>query len=288
MYYFPDKNSFFDGYMHSDGYKTFSKNYCTGLVFRPRKDINMPLYYDFDFKMKHETSIPTSAMVELSKEIFKILGEDPPKFVLTRRCHCYYKTTKSEQYWASGFHLWVFGKYSTPKATELRLKCLAAGVLDDFLKRYNIYNSPSDAFDQSPAIRSNGLIIIGDRKPNVDCSPHFIAFYSVVGELDYGWELKNHGLFTNLLSKMYNFIWKPQKNVKTDPPKILELRQDDEKLNEDRKICSSPVMIKSKFNLKAFLEATRDYVPPNAPYKQLCVYFASQGLAPSATCSLCN
>ena len=140
----------------------------------------MPIYFDFDFKMKEQTTIPTSAMVELSKEIFKIWGEDPPKFLLTRRCHCYYKTTKSEAYWASGFHLWVFGKHSTEKATELRLKCLAAGVLKSFLERYNIYNSPSDAFDQSPAIR-NGLIIVGDRKPHVDCSPHFIA--SVIAAL---------------------------------------------------------------------------------------------------------
>ena len=284
VYNFPDKLSFFKGFLHPDnGYRSFCKNYCTSMVFKPRKDLKMPLYYDFDFKMKEQTNIPTSAMVELSREIFKIMGKDPPKFLITRRCVCYYKTTKSEQYWASGFHLWVFGQYSTPKATELRLKCLEARVLDSFLERYNIYNSPSDAFDQSPAIRSNGLIIVGDRKPKVDCSPHFIAFYSIVGELDYGWELKNHSLFTKLLSKMYDFIWKEQKNVKTEPPKICKPAPHQD---EEKQIC--PPKSASQFNLNAFLEATQGYTPSNAPYKQLCSYFASQGLDAIATCDMCN
>ena len=223
VYWFPDKQSFLNGYMHPDGYKKFSKDYCTGLVFRPRKDINMPLYYDFDFKMEAETSIPTSAMVELSREIFKILGEDPPKFLITRRCSCYYKETKKEPegFWKSGFHLWVFkkGGYSTQDVIDLRLKCLEAGVLDSFLERYSIYNPPSDAFDESPGIRSNGLIIVGDRKKGLD--PHYIAYYSQVGELDYEWESEKHGLFTKLLSKMYNFIWAPQKNNKIDTSYML-------------------------------------------------------------------
>ena len=147
----------------------------------------MPLYFDFDFKMKQQTRIPTSALVELSKKIFTIWGRDPPKFLITRRVSCYYKTTKSEAYWSGGFHLWVFGNYTTETATKLRVDCLKAGVLDDFLKRYDIYNSASDAYDESPAIRSNGLLLVGDRKLGVKCSPHFISYYSMVGELEYGW-----------------------------------------------------------------------------------------------------
>ena len=96
------------------------------------------------------------------------MGEDPPKFLITRRCSCYKKETKSEPegFWKSGFHLWVFkkGGYSTQDVIDLRLKCLEARVLDSFLERYSIYNPPSDAFDASPGIRSNGLIIVGDRK----------------------------------------------------------------------------------------------------------------------------
>ena len=105
VYNFPCKHLFFKQFCA--GYPKFSLNYATSLVFKPRKDIQMPLYFDFDFKMKVETRIPTCAMVEVSKKIFTILGEDPPKFLLTRRVACYLKQTKSETYWKSGFHLWI-------------------------------------------------------------------------------------------------------------------------------------------------------------------------------------
>jgi len=150
VYNFPCKHLFFKQFCA--GYPKFNENYATSLVFKPRKDIKMPLYFDFDFKMKISTSIPTTAMVKVSKKIYTILGEEPQKWLITRRVSCYHKETKSETYWQSGFHLWIFGKYSTETATELRLKCLKAGVLDDFLKEWNIYNSASDAYDESPAI----------------------------------------------------------------------------------------------------------------------------------------
>ena len=104
VYYFPDSQRVFKHFCAA--YPKFHEHYATSLVFRPRKDITMPLYFDFDFKMKSSTRIPTSAMVELSRKIFTIGELDPPKFLITRRVSCYYKTTKSEAYWASGFHLW--------------------------------------------------------------------------------------------------------------------------------------------------------------------------------------
>lgn len=291
VYNFPCKHMFFKQFCQA--YPKFNESYATSLVFRPRKDIKMPMYLDFDFKMKVETRIPTTALLEVCRKIFKFLGEEPQKFLLTRRNGCYYKETKSESYWKSGFHLWVFGKYSTQTATDLRLKCLEAGVLDSFLKDYQIYNKPSDVYDGSPAIRSNGLLLVGDRKLGVKCSPHFICYYSMVGELEYGWQFADRPLFLKLLAKMYSFIWEPQQKIKIctkSQPKICSAvkpiapHQDEEKLNEDQKIYPPS----SKFNIKAFLEATKGYVPQNEAYKQLCAYFASQGLDPRATCTMCN
>ena len=74
-----DKHLFFKQFCAA--YPKFNEKYATSLVFRPRKDLNMPLYFDFDFKMKEATRIPTAAMVELSRKIFTILGEVPPKWL---------------------------------------------------------------------------------------------------------------------------------------------------------------------------------------------------------------
>ena len=82
--------------------------------------------------------------------------------------------------------------------------------------------------------------------------------------------------FRGIFRRLYSFIW--------DAPSES---QDDEKIPEVQTQLLEAVE-NTKLNLKAFLEATKNHVPNNADYNQLCAYFASQSLNPKATCDVCN
>ena len=93
VYQIPCKHMFFKQFCK--GYPKFHTTYATSLVFRPRKDLKMNLYFDFDFKSDTNIRIPTTAMISLCQKIFTILGETPKKWLLTRRVSAYFKQTKN-------------------------------------------------------------------------------------------------------------------------------------------------------------------------------------------------
>ena len=84
---------------------------------------------------------------------------------------------------------------------------------------------------------------------------------------------------------MYDFIWEPKIIMEEEKTAEIKLAQ----------ACEIPIVqaddLKTEsfnFNLPRFLEITKGHIPTNEEYKQLIVFFGSQGLDPTETQTLCN
>ena len=202
VYFFKTFQDFFPIFVRS--YPKFTPETCTSIIFKPRKDLNMNLYLDFDFKGREPIQLATSDIAKFARKVAKLVGS--PNFVLTKRVDSYLKTTKKEEYHAYGFHLWLLGKFSLKQCKHVRDTILSENMLLTLRKKYHFYNSDENCVDKAPALRSNGLFITGDRKTTA--LPHFICF-AHGKELQFGWQATNQNLFCTLLEEMYSFIWEP-------------------------------------------------------------------------------
>ena len=257
-FFFKNFQSFFPQFVSS--YPKFTAETCTSLIFRPRRDIDMNLYLDFDCKSREPVQFETKDLARFAKKVGKLLGA--PEFVITKRVASYLKTTKTEQYHAFGFHLWFIGKFSRNQCKTVRDTILTQRLLDTLRKKYNFYNDDDDVVDYRPALRSNGLYIIGDRKQAAP--PHYIC-HAKGKEKTFGWQFSDQKLYCALMEQLYSFIWEPRGTVHEltpDPKQVTKLVKPPE----------------SGFNLTLFLEITKGHVATHVEWQQLCVFFRSQGL----------
>ena len=286
-YFFPSFSDLFPPFLKA--YPTYTPHNCTSFIFRPRKDINYPIYLDFDFKGREPTQLVTADLVKLAKKMVKRVGGSD--FVLSRRESSYIKTTKKEQFHAFGFHLWIFGEYSLQQCKDLRDYVLKDQLLTPLRKKYNFYNSDENAVDPSPALRANGLFLIGDRKPGLECAPHFIC-YAKGKEREHGWQYTDPTLFCALLEQMYGFMFLPKgvpQILKTEPPiQVAAPGPDEEKTWVLTKESQFVAHTQTNFKLETFLEITKGHVADTREWKQLCVFFCSQGLDCRTTNDLCE
>jgi hypothetical protein len=275
----------------------FENGSSGSLVFSPRPQ-DSPLFIDIDLRLK---LLPTGVdvvacyrgLIEMILGIFSehFGGDDFVRVIATRRPEIYQK----KNIFRGGFHLYVFGSYSLKTSQKLREHVLSSvdvrGHFEQIFGKDNMdleQNASEDIYDIALSDRRNGCLLIGSNKPNISARPHFVFLH---GRWRNGWEdepetyedpvwhLRDENKreeYNNALIELYSFIWE-----KSHTPVVS---QEDEKVPEIEEVCDTP----SKFNLKAFLEATKGYIPPNPEYAQLCPYFASQGLEPKATCDICN
>ena len=273
VFFFKHFSDFFSPFVAAS--PKFTPTCCSSMIFTPRRDLHMNMYLDFDFKGREPVQLLTLDLAKFAKKVGKLVGSQD--IVLTKRCYSYIKTTKSEQYHAFGFHLWVLGKFSLKQCKMVRDTIISDHMLTPLRKKYNFYNLDENCVDKSPALRSNGLFIVGDRKPGLECGPHFIC-YAKGKVFEHGWETQNHELFCSLLEEMYSFIWEPK-----GEEQILEKTR-----KTPDPVVSLKTNYKSTFNLPLFLETTKGRVPNNREWKQLCVFFRAQGLDCRTTNDLCE
>ena len=257
VYYFKNFESFFPLFVAS--YPKFTPETCTSLIFKPRPDLDMNIYLDFDCKGREPIQFSTPDLAKFARKVGKLVGS--PEFVLTKRVSSYLKTTKKEQFHAYGFHLWFLGKFSLQQCKMVRDSILSGKLLNPLRKKYNFYNSDEDCVDIAPALRRNGLFLTGDRK--TVAPPHFIC-YAKGKELQYGWQATQPTFFCTLLKELYSFIWEKPGTLQVIPVKSLSKVE--------------PIQVDPSFNLPLFLEITKGHVATHTEWKQLCVFFASQGL----------
>ena len=210
-YYFKNFESFFPQFVSS--YPKFNDKTCTSLIFRPRRDIDMNIYLDFDCKSREPVQFETKDLARFARKVSKLLGS--PEFVITKRVASYLKSTKTEKYHAFGFHLWFLGKFSRTQCKLVRDSILCQRLLDPLRRKYNFYNEDDDVVDNRPALRSNGLYLIGDRKKAAPA--HYIC-HAKGKEMPYGWQFSNQNLYCTLLEQLYSFIWEPRGTIQELKP----------------------------------------------------------------------
>ena len=181
--------------------------------------------------------------------------------------------------------MYIIGKYTLQQSIKLREQVLkiidVKGHFTDVWGEAVISKNSEKIIDPALPKRSNGVLLLGSRKPQTTVGPHYVFFRGVwrngwleENRLPEGWHLKRPVVFRDLFCRMYGFIWEKFKPVPT---------------KEEEKISPSITEVsKTGFNLVAFLEASKGVVPDNTKWKQLCAYFASQGLDPAQTCDICN
>ena len=256
-FFFKSFESFFPHFVES--YPKFTAETCTSLIFRPRRDIDMNIYLDFDCKSREPIQFETKDLARFATIVGTVLGS--PEFVLTKRVASYLKTTKTEQFHAFGFHLWFLGKFSLTQCQLVRDTILSQKLLDPLRKKYNFYNDDEDVVDKRPALRSNGLYFVGDRKKVAPS--HYICHAKGKKRL-FGWQFSEQKLYCTLMEQLYSFIWEPRGTV--------------QKLAPSSKPVRKLTTVKSGFNLPLFLEITKGHVANHVEWQQLCVFFRSQGL----------
>ena len=268
VYYFKNFESFFPLFVAS--YPKFTAETCTSLIFKPRPDLDMNLYLDFDCKGREPIQFITHDLAKFARKLGKLVGS--PEFVLTKRVSSYLKTTKKEQFHAYGFHLWFLGKFSLQQCKMVRDSILSGKLLNPLRKKYNFYNSDEDCVDIAPALRRNGLFLAGDRK--AVAPPHYIC-YAKGKELQYGWQATQQEFYCTLLEEMYSFIWEKPGTIQVLP---IPSKKNKAIVESSPSETLPETLSETRFNLPLFLEITKGHVANNTEWKQLCVFFASQGL----------
>ena len=289
-----NKSTFVNWFMNN--FTKFSlKHNAGGIVFKVPREKPLPIICDIDVDLSREVTLKEEVFVELSEmiidEFTKITGvTEPVEIVMTRRPEaCYYKKVK--KVWHAGFHLYILGRYTLQQSVQLRENVLKNINVKGFFTNIwgdSVLNSAEKIFDPALSKRSNGVLLIGCRKPNLKVAPHFIFFrglwrnawltHKILGP---GWHVEHLESFKELFERIYGFIWE-----KFTPTRKQDFTMGLKSATQPTHV-SLPQQEFCNFNLKAFLEATKDKVPDNSKWKQLCVYFASQKLNPHTTNELC-
>ncbi len=263
-------------------------NNCGSLVFKVPPQRLMPIIVDIDVNFSTRPSGGVrDCYTKVVDEILRCFHKLHPfevYAVSTRRPEIYEKKTKSGTIFRGGFHLYILGNYTLNESLELRTLVLTDVSLKAMFETCGpVLNSNEDIYDVALAERRNGALLIGCNKPGSICKPHYVWLFGIWNDgwkqehprmfSTPGWHLGAHNdSYNKLMMQLYSFIW-------------------DNDDNEDAIISDttpSTHAMSSAFNLQKFLDTTAGYIPTNTEYKQLLVYFVSQGLDPVSTCGVCN
>lgn len=239
------KSSFMQSYRKK--YPAFTPVNSPSLVFRNRKDVLCPIFCDLDLVQDKNVPIPNKVFIEFGKMCAK-----SSKYIVTRRPGAY---RANNNVWKNGCHVFILGEFSTEQSKALRHSILASPEYKNLLTKFTEYSVTRVDFDRRLSDRSNGLVLLGDYKPDTLCSPYYICYYET--ERAFGWQFKieNRGIFEKCLVEMYDWIWVQK--------------------------------MQGSFNLQQFLKSTK-HVPDNEEYRTLIPYFSSTSLDATEISKQCN
>ena len=255
-----------------------------------------------DEDLQREKHISTANfIVDAMRKQFPQLGDVE---ILMSKRQAYFKGKKKvrvkkkwveEEVTRDGFHLWAPSvKISLPQLQKLRQVLLKHEGIN-FDEHYGCEGAElgywvdrSEIFDKALFNRSNGLVVMGQKKPKVGTA-HEIFFWSTFKK-----DVQNPDKTITLTEeqrvqayrKCYSFLF--QKATKI-PPKAKPTPKPKPK-PAPKAVCRVEKTCRNagggKFNLDAFLSA----VPHvnNSSYKTAVSYFSGLGMDPEQTCNACN
>jgi hypothetical protein len=267
-----------------------------GIVFKVEKSKLFPLIIDIDLDLSKKLELESDVieknyhnLVALILNEFQALTtlNEAVEIIVTRRPEsCYFKPQK--KVWRAGFHLYIVGQFSLTLSKQLRETCLKNIDFKSHFAGWGCKSTDEQIYDKALSERRNGTILIGSAKPQISAGAHFIFFHAAwrngfANERFFkpGWRKTHMADFRNIFYRLYSFIWDA-------PSEKICSGKTPHKVSSPKTVNKGLAKSTRKFNLKAFLEATKGHVPNNLKYNQVCAYFASQGLEPKATCDICN
>ena len=281
---------------------------CMGFVFRPPKTFNQQFNLDVDFKTKEEVTLDLETIALFTKLVAEKIKSEVPLsevfFLIVQKETGYWDTFNKNDVFKSGFHLY-FPRTRISLSTSRRLRTYCIEHVREFFGCINYTNLDSDCIDSRIPNRQNGLMMLGDFKPQNrhKCNPTGVKArnggrYCVKssGSLTKGgFHIdiieKNHFL-KNILSyfgTMYDFVFEgPDKGFGEQPKPKPKPKPKKEKKGEPSKAPPSKNFEEPAFCLKSFLEATIGWVPDEKTYVQICMFCANQKLDPSVCQTMCN
>ena len=185
------------------------------LVWRVADRDNFYLYLDFDFVSDQVIYNNDKRWAKLIIHVLNLANVTSGDVFATRRVSCYQHSNGKD--WKHGFHLYVPGKIVTrADVRSLKDKLMKSEIFLEFLKDENIRNNPDNVIDDVAIKRSNGLYMIGTRKPiKATHSAHYVFLDGRIDGNDlrfkikkYGWQFKNHERFFTILKRIYKPVFK--------------------------------------------------------------------------------
>jgi len=317
------------GKYYIENYETFKKLYlsnyvkftelkCSQLVFKNRD--KSPICIDIDLRLSKPEVIPDKAFIDLASNICIIANLGPVNVVVTRRTACYYdESTKQIKH---GCHIYL--NVLRPKKFQVALRDMCLKHIDwSIFDRYSNIEVPEKMYDIALPRKSNGLILIGDRKKYKVASPHYICFTGTWDLLS--WQHaspvtfeRSPAVLREIFDDLYKWIWdtpiptlsvaptptqKPDKEVRKLANRIDEMDISDEDEKEPIKaptkpkkptsVSRKPAIQKTQhtdgFNLERFIKAfPAKWIPGNEEYKKIVYFISNMEVDPATTCQLLN
>ena len=288
------------------------QSYLKSMIFRAPKDNIAPFYCDIDLLLKKDYIFPSHIFIKMGHELLKVLYPllDLPEgaaleVLMTRRK----QNREDKDGFHSGFHLMITNLPCRKAVTiKLREELLKHDPFFKLLKGYTCEMDREKIVDTNVARRASGLFLIGCNKPNVKCSPHYIFYRDqwrlywmsepntfvngktpggpvtgkTPGRLVWNWQHKSQRIkewYINYLCEVYKFIFTPLTDeIFLKAQSVTEV--------EEKQHTETPV--NSNFNLKLFLDITRNKKLPHGDWKQLLLYCRIQGMNKQFVCHTLN
>ena len=187
-----DKPEFFQKYLES--FPSFSEKInARGIVFKVPREKLYPLILDIDVDLSREVALDEGLYIKLANYILDEFtnvtkATDGVEVVLSRRPGSCYK--KKKGLYRAGFHMYILGKFTLQQSVALREQVLKnidiKGHFTDAWGEAVISKSSEKILDPALSKRSNGVLLLGCRKPQTTVRDIFyLLFYFVLTNQSY-------------------------------------------------------------------------------------------------------
>ena len=271
-------------------YQTYCLKKKYFLVFKSPRTNYQPFRLDVDFKTKSQVPLDINCAFEFAKHVTSECFDKNTQFFICSKDKGYFKNVRDKRVYATGFHVYFPNtKINLDECTQIR-ECAMNCVLEFFKDEY--LESVDEIIDKRISHRMNGLMLIGTFKPNSTEAGRYTLKCGGCA----AWDEPRHDFedaATGMqgVEALYDFVFEDDDpNFKDSNCKLKPTKQ-----KPPKKVRSVPAAVQAKtveeqviFDLKLYLQATKNHIPTNSEYKGLLGYLRTINYDPTEAQRLCN